>query len=74
VDATSELLPPTELQSMPRTTGSSSTGERVPQMSWKCAPASEFPHCPALAHRIGIEDGGAVPDQSVFTRPTFVRW
>jgi hypothetical protein len=72
--ATSEFAPPRLLQLTRVTSGSISTGERVPQMSWKCALASELPHWPAVAHRIGMVAGGAVPAQSVFTSPAWVRW
>src|SRR5262245_18855482 len=73
VDAleTSLPAPPTLDDDVPTSSGSFSTGARVPQISWYHVLARLLPHFERLAHRIGNPGGGAVLCQpgSTLTMP-----
>ena len=69
---TSLLVPPIEFHLVPLTSGSASTGERVPQSVRKYVPASELPQRSALAHSTGNCAGTGVDWKLMFTSPASV--
>ena len=65
--------PPTELQRVPCSSGSASSGDRAPQMNRNSVLARLLPQPLSFAHRIGNCGGGGELLQLVFNRPASVR-
>ena len=64
--------PPTEFHVVPCTSGSASTGERVPHSTWNSVPASVFEQRAAVPHRTGNCGGTGVDWKFVLIRPASV--
>src|SRR3954449_5334549 len=69
---TSFWKPPVLDHCVPASRGSTSVGERDPQMTLYQVLARLLPHCVALAHSTGNAAGGWLLCQSVVTMPRFV--
>src|SRR4051812_41334122 len=69
---TSFWKPPVELHAVPVSSGSTSVGVRVPQITWYHVLERLLPHCVADAHSTGMDGDGWLLCQSVVTSPRFV--